>query len=463
MQPDPLLIIQMQRMGDLVMTFPLMAWLRKKEPGRPIWVLAEPEFSKALMPFAPDVVFFSAEAIPALRAKRFHQVINLSHRDAARQLAGATTSASRLGAFSDERGVRILGNWHLYRASIVHNNRHNRLHWADLAALDATPPHYLPQTIWPMPRTPGTGQRVGLFVGASEAAKRPDAAFWGELARQLIRRGSNPVFLGGPGDRGLAQAAARLAGISGANLAGRFSLEKFADFIRQLDLLVTPDTGPMHVGAWVRALTLNISMGPVNPWETAPPIPGHLVLRAEPSCTGCWQCVRRPADTAPPCHARFAPSRLAALIQAVLHGNAHRLDSPGLRLWRTARDARGLFTLEQADNNLMRPRDVRGDFWREIFLSLLGGPRPQVVESMRRMREHDPRMIALLARFTSLFMRRFAASGARPDAALWRAVPPLLRPLSGYLQLELENDDYSPQAKERVLDLTRTFLEHLAQ
>lgn len=179
-------------------------------------------------------------------------------------------------------------------------------------------------------------------------------------------------------------------------------------------------------------------MGPVNPWETAPPVPGHLVLRAEPSCTGCWQCVRRVSDsapatagTAPPCHALFTPNRLAALIQAVLHGNAHRLDAPGLRLWRTARDARGLFTLTPADSKPQRPRDLRGDFWREMFLALLGGPQQQVGPSLASLREHDPRTVALLPRFTSLFLRRFATTGPHPDDALWRSVPPLLRPRGG--------------------------------
>lgn len=33
------------------------------------------------------------------------------------------------------------------------------------------------------------------------------------------------------------------------NLCGRFSVSGLAGFVGELDLLVTPDTGPMHVAA----------------------------------------------------------------------------------------------------------------------------------------------------------------------------------------------------------------------
>lgn len=473
--PDPTLIIQMQRMGDLVMSFPLMAWLRTIEPERPVWVVAEPRFFQALMPFAPQVVFFAPETAPRLRATRFYRVINLSHRPEALQLAGALETELRFGAFGDAEGAHIRGDWQLYRASIVHNNRHNRLHWADLAALDAVPAACLPHTLWPRPRVPGAQGRLGLFVGASEEAKRPDAIFWAELARQLIRRDHNPVFLGGPEDRPLATEAARRAGIPRSNLAGVFSLEKFADFIRQLDLLVTPDTGPMHVGAWMQAPTLCLSMGPVNPWETAPSPPGHLVLRAEPSCAGCWRCTRLTADGTPPCHAAFIPGRIAALIQAALHGKADRLHTPGLRLLRTARDDRGLFTLHQADSKAPRPRDLRGALWREAFLALFGGPQHRLPQAVEALRRDNPQTLALLARCASTLIRRLAAAGreaARTPGPrrgqtcgqpLWLSVPPLLRPFSGYLQLEMENAGYSRQSWERALTLTRTLLDSIAR
>ena len=44
----PLLVLQMQRMGDLILTFPLLGWLARHNPGHPVWTVAEPRFFSAL-------------------------------------------------------------------------------------------------------------------------------------------------------------------------------------------------------------------------------------------------------------------------------------------------------------------------------------------------------------------------------------------------------------------------------
>ena len=131
MAEAPNLIIQLQRMGDLVLSFPLFAWLRRLEPDRPLWVAAEPSFYEALLPLAPPVVFAPPGAA-SLRRTRFHRVINLSHRPEAARLAGELRAEFRAGGVERDGVERIVGAWHLYRASLVQNNRHNRFHWADL-------------------------------------------------------------------------------------------------------------------------------------------------------------------------------------------------------------------------------------------------------------------------------------------------------------------------------------------
>ena len=451
---EPTLIIQLQRMGDLIMTFPLMGWVRATEPERPVWVVAEPDFSKALMPFAPQAVFFGPDAIPGLVTRRFHRVINLSHRGIGLELAGQVEAEHRAGTFVARSERHIAGSWQAYRASIVHNNRHNRLHWADLAALDSVPRHVLPLTLWPEVRTPQQQGRIGLFVGASEADKRPEAAFWAKLAVHLIRRGYNPVFLGGKGERELADEAAKQAGIPRSNLAAHFDLEKFSAFIERLDLLVTPDTGPMHLGGWLGVPTLNLSLGPVNPWETAPAAPGTYVLRAEPSCSGCWQCVRERVDGKPPCHQAFSPQRISALIHMMLHQQVQNMALPGLRLLRTARDDRGLFRLEAVDRHPADGRDRLGDFWRESFLHLLDGPRPRPEEALAAVREHEPHLVPLLIRHLSKLIRDLL----RGQGEIWLSAPPLLRPFSGYVQMVLDNGNATPQARREAILLAEKLL-----
>ena len=462
MAEAPNLIIQLQRMGDLVLSFPLFAWLRRLEPDRPLWVAAEPSFYEALLPLAPPVVFAPPGAA-SLRRTRFHRVINLSHRPEAARLAGELRAEIRAGGVERDGVERIVGAWHLYRASLVQNTRHNRFHWADLNGLDLfaeLDPDGLRRCLWPEARPPrGTG-RVGLFVGASEKAKRPDPAFWGELAAGLMRRGLHPVFLGGPAEQAPGAQAARLARIPHANLCGRFNLAGLVRFLSELDLLVTPDTGPMHVGAWGGTLTLNLSMGPVNAWETAPFPPGHLVLRPTASCVGCWTCVRGPE---PPCRERFTPGRVAALIHSLLKPGHTPPTPPGLGLLRTGRSGQGLFDLAPAfprpasgPETEARPRDSLGEFWRQWFLRRLGGPADTLPEALARLDESHPLGGASLRNALTLWQARLAAELRRgvPAGDWWKQAPPLLRPLSGYLQLSLENDDYSRQARLAALEHT---------
>ncbi len=465
MTTEPTLIIQMQRMGDLIMTFPLIGWLRALEPQRPVWVVAERHFFEGVVALCPEATLFPAEAAHVLGKRQFHRVVNLSHRPEAAALASGIQAAQHLGPVTRPDGAaRIEGYWHLYRASLVHNNRHNRFHWADLNALDLVPSTLLQNTSWPTAEPRRDTGRIGLFVGASEAAKRPAPAFWASLARQLVRRGLRPVFLGGNAERDTGREAAALAGLSGSDLCGRFSLIELAAFFQTLDLVVTPDTGPMHLAAWAGTPTLNLSLGPVNGWETAPAPPGHLVLRTTTSCRGCWQCTRGEHL----CHARFDPPRIAALVRALCGGSESQSALPrlpGLHLSRTSRDDSGLFDLAPLHEYPLTSRDLVSTFWHHWFHS-----RPRRIDpahatlAWQELVLHSPQLAtafaSAVARLGSTFSRRLRTGGAL-EATFWESAPPMLRPLTGFLHLYLQNNDFSPEAWAIALDMLADLASHL--
>ena len=58
MSADPVLVLQMHRMGDLILTMPLLRLLLRHWAGHEVWVAAEPHFFQDIMPLAPNVVFF---------------------------------------------------------------------------------------------------------------------------------------------------------------------------------------------------------------------------------------------------------------------------------------------------------------------------------------------------------------------------------------------------------------------
>jgi ADP-heptose:LPS heptosyltransferase len=450
--PAPSLVLQMQRMGDLILTFPLLARLRLAEPERPVWVVAEERFSKSLIPFAPDVVFFAPEAAPKLAGISCRRVINLSHRPDAARLCAELKTDERFGMLQSAEHTAINGYWQLYRASLVHNNRYNRFHWSDLNMMDVLSPQDI-QRMRPFRPEPAGQGRVGLFVGASEKEKRPAPSFWAEVAQGLARKNIQPVFLGGPEDRALAAEAARLAHMPELDLCGRFDLGDFALFLQKLDLLIVPDTGPMHLAAWLGTPTLNLSMGPVHAWETGPAAPGHHVLRSSLSCSGCWRCSRKDII----CRRAFIPARVALLAQQVLR-NPQGLASlrlPGLHLYSTGRNEQGLCELRAALPRQESSRDALGRFWQAWFLER--APQRRQADSQKEFQafaERFPRLLPPLRRAIAHSMRH-CVRALRTKTALppsfWEACPLLLRPLTSWMQLYLQNGRHDKSAWEHAI------------
>lgn len=464
----PIAILQMQRMGDLVLTFPLIMWLKGLYPDNPSWVVGEEIFFSGLLPVSPHAMYIPWTNTDRLKKREFRLVINLSHRPEAAALAGQLKAEQHLGpVLGPDNITRIHGEWQLYRASLVHNNRHNRFHWADLNAMDIVPPGLRVGSRWPAPKAlDRKGNRVGVFLGASEDAKRPHLNFWVGLVRHLQNVNLRPVLLGGPGERELGQKVAGTAGTPALNLCGRFSLPEFAGMLSSLALFITPDTGPMHLAVWRGLPVINLSMGPVNPWETGPYLPGHHVILANMSCTGCWGCDRtRPLA----CRGSFNPKRLATLALRLTmgeHGGVSRTRLPGLRVMTTGRTSAGLYNLIQADHgreqNLNTARNLLGEFWRQYFgLRLKAWDTEEQDQTLDRSWQALTKVHPALA---ERFIKGLAGQSARfsgllkrpnqgpPGDEFWAATPPLLRPLASHMHMRLQNQDYSAASLRQCLE-----------
>lgn len=93
--------------------------------------------------------------------------------------------------------------------------------------------------------------RIALNVGASRAYKRWPTDRWSEVATELAATGQSLVFIGDQNDAEIvAQIAPRLTG-NFVDLAGKTTLQELASVLASCDLLVTGDTGPMHLAVAV--------------------------------------------------------------------------------------------------------------------------------------------------------------------------------------------------------------------
>jgi heptosyltransferase-2 len=142
---------------------------------------------------------------------------------------------------------------------------------------------------------------LGLNPGAEYGpAKRWPRERFIEAARTLHRAtGCECWVFGGAAERDLAMAVAREIehgeGIkpgAARSLAGETSLRELCAAFRACDVVLTNDTGPMHVAAAVGTRVVAI-FGSTAPELTGPGLPGdsrHRVLRAPVACA---PCVRR--------------------------------------------------------------------------------------------------------------------------------------------------------------------------
>jgi hypothetical protein len=446
-------------MGDLILTYPLLLWLARRYPEHKLTVVAEPTFAGPLAPLSPPAAYVPLSRGGELAGRGHELVVNLSIRPEAARLAGELTAAVRLGPVADAAGaVRVGGDWQLYRASVVHNNRHNRFHWAELNALDVVPVPDMARTVWPQPRIGGPGRRrVGVFVGASEPGKRPSVDFTARFVRELADRGLVPVLLGGPGEVGLGAEAAGRAGIPVTNLCGRLGLKELAVLGQDMALLVTPDTGPMHLAAWTGWRVLNLSIGPVSAYETGPYQPGHFVLRPRMSCRGCWACVReRPA-----CRAGLDPARVAYVAARLARGEDQRLAGarvPGYELLRSARDAAGLYGLVPVSpDGRCDAREAVGGLWQAVFGWLFGAfGEDRAALALGRLAIGHPALADRLSRSLAglgAALGRDARQGGVPDTGFALRFAPLVRPLAGFFERVLQNGDGDRPSRLRCLSL----------
>ena len=150
-------------------------------------------------------------------------------------------------------------------------------------------------------RLGATAGLVGLFPGSNATARRWPVERFSAVARTLLHRGVPVVVLGGAGERALTAAAA--SGAPGAvDLGGETDLRGLAAILSLCNLVVTNDTGPMHLAGAVGVPTVTL-WGPSDPGEVAPPGPRHLcVTGAALRCKPCLKnaCPRSGVGTVLP-------------------------------------------------------------------------------------------------------------------------------------------------------------------
>jgi heptosyltransferase-2 len=139
-----------------------------------------------------------------------------------------------------------------------------------------------------MPRTGAEPGTVGLCPGAEYGpAKR--WPYFGEAAKILAERHQlRWLIFGTAKERELAEAVSEQIGPAATNLAGKTSLAELIRALQRCQLLLTNDTGTMHLAAHLGVPTVAI-FGSTEPALTGPLGEGHVILRHQVECSPCFR------------------------------------------------------------------------------------------------------------------------------------------------------------------------------
>jgi heptosyltransferase-2 len=164
---------------------------------------------------------------------------------------------------------------------------------------------------------------LGLNPGAEYGpAKRWPAESFAAVAREVSRNIGNCLWLafGGAGDWQLCDDVARLAGGSLLNLAGKTSLRQLMALLKLCRVVLTNDTGPMHVAAALGTPVV-VPFGSTSPELTGPGLPGDPRHRLLKSAAPCSPCFRRVCPIDFRCMTGIHPERvIEAVLQAIARG-----------------------------------------------------------------------------------------------------------------------------------------------
>jgi len=160
------------------------------------------------------------------------------------------------------------------------------------AALPATP---LATLTWPggAPPQRARARHVLLAPGGARNVLRDDhlrrwpVGHWAELAQRLVAAGCQVALIGGAGDRAEADAVLRAAAVD--DRVGSSSLDATIELLASADLLVSHDSGPLHLAALTRTPAVAL-FGPTDPRQFVAPGADVQVVSAAAGlpCAPCY-------------------------------------------------------------------------------------------------------------------------------------------------------------------------------
>lgn len=344
--PRRILLLRMERIGDLLMVLPAIADLRASLPQAEIHLVVgcwNEEIARAIR--GVDAVITiepgwlarsgSGQSFPSLlraaagwRSSRYDVALNFEP-DVRSNLMLAATRARWTAGYRSGGGGAVLDQALDYQPTEHTSDNARRL----VASVFGPPPaRHDGASLLAIPGANQqeaerilTGARqplIAMHVPGGRAVKQWEPDRFAHVARALAAaHGATIVLTGGPEDRQLVdwvrQAIPDGLAIDASRASGLLTV---AALLQRSDLLITGDTGPMHLAAAIGTPIVAV-FGPSDPRRYAPRGKHDRVIRVDLPCAPCNRIRLPPArctGRTPECLALLTPDRVLDAAVAIL-------------------------------------------------------------------------------------------------------------------------------------------------
>jgi lipopolysaccharide heptosyltransferase II len=320
---ERVLCVRLDALGDVLMTGPAVRALKEARPGRTITLLTSPAGAAAaeLLPEVDDVIVYEApwmkatapredsrpdaEMIDRLRSARFEAAVTFTVYSQSPLPSGLLCSLAGIPlhlAHCHENPYQLLSDW-VSDPEPHRLIRHEVRRQLDLvAAVGASPKDERMSIRIPAGDRPrvasvlwARGVRlerpwVLIHPGSSAPSRRYAPEGYAEVTRRLVREhGLAVVFTGSDSERPLIDSIREASGVPTVSLAGDLSLGELAAAVWLAPVLVSNNTGPVHLAAAVGTPVVDL-YALTNPQHTPWMVPCRVLSHDVP-CKYCYKSI----------------------------------------------------------------------------------------------------------------------------------------------------------------------------
>jgi predicted lipopolysaccharide heptosyltransferase III len=296
-----ILLLQLKRIGDLILTTPVVAALRERFPDAEVTIVVSSECADLLPAISGvDRILMARRDLRdiallfTVAGKRFDYCIDFTRNDRSAFLAFLSRARKRIVSYrvrdQSKNRARLYTDFVDVRMRDLHTIDYNLALLEPLGIGNVSPAPYLqlPQTAheradalrrdWNV-----TKPYVVLHPGSARQEKLWEAERWAQVIERFDRDDDLDLVLTGGASN---HEQAHIAAIKGEahqqiiDLSGKTDLLTLAALIGKARLLVTVDSAPMHLAAATGTPQL-ILFGPTNPFHWRPREGQALILQGK--------------------------------------------------------------------------------------------------------------------------------------------------------------------------------------